>query len=745
MRKKQFSVLLIVFAFLSVASFSVIFYAKADIKSGPSYLNKKWDVEKMDGCKHADVLSLEGVEFDPAHSPWWVPVIDDYYGYWYWQEFQNIYNGTYGNIWIGMTAYDWYVDNGEPGYSPDDVWFFGYPWTPVGIPEYLPAGYVDYITGADLLEVLSEFDNNIHNTVVEYFGEYINDPAIRPGPYGDGKVQILVFNIRDEFFYSPDTAPGFIEGYFWSEIAAWGANAFHMDSYQWWRRQGEYPPMEDPYNGWDFSYLSIKAWEYEGTFAHEFQHLINNDVDPDELSWVDEGCSTLAEWICGYGFSPGHISEYLLWFWDTPLTIWEGYLADYGASFLWTFYMYEHYGGAPLIWDFTHEQANGIEGWVNVLAARGIKRTFDQIFQDWCIANYLDDPTFAHGRYGYYALDIPSENSEWLDIPTAMELWASWYPTLFLWHVSEYPHEGSWYPLYATRGLPYTASYVEFSDAPLLFEVEFDGDDFCGAAPTSGSWNWYSDGVAWSWFRLGHVFDLTTVTEATLTFSNYFSIEADWDYGYVEVHDLDTDEWTTLPGLLTTNTLAFTQDNPNVPDTEWEPMNYSAAGKWNAFTGDSGIIYPEVMDLTPFAGHTIELFFTYWTDGYTLGSGWYIDDIEIPEIEYLSDVETEDPTWTVNAGWYRNDEIVYNNFEVSFIKTTTITKKNGDPWITWHHIERMKLDDDTETGDEFLLMINRRRVQTTTVMVVANQPGYEHTFGTDYSFTADKWHWRCHW
>jgi len=737
MRKKLVT-LLVVFAFLSITSFTLLSNVTGDIKNEPTF-----DVEPLYDAKYADTLTFEA-EFKPPNSPWEYPLLDDYKGTLYWVNFSNVFNGTYGNIWVGLDEdYDWYVDNGEPGFSPDDVWFFGYPWTPVGIPGYLPEGYVDYITGQDLLEVLEEFDNNIHDTVVAHFGEYENDPAIRPGPYGDGTVQIMIFNVKDEFFYDPDNAQGFIMGYFWSSIAAWGANAFHMDTYQWWRRQGATPPMVDPYNGWDFTGLSVLEYQYEGTFAHEFQHLVNNDVDPDEYSWVDEGSSVLAEYLCGYGFSPGHISEYLFWFWDTPLTIWEGFLADYGASFLWTFYMYEHYGGESLIWDFCHEQANGIEGWNNVLAARGIKKTFDEIFQDWCIANYLDDTSFAHGRYGYYELDIPSENSEWMSIQESMATWYGWYGSgYFDWYVGEYPYTTDY--IATGRGLPYTASYVEFFDAPFLFEVEFDGDDTCGAAPTSGTHNWYSDGEAWSWWTLSQTFDIPA-TGAWLYFSNYFSIELDWDYGYVEVYDYDTGVWTTLPGVYTTDYLGHAQDNPYTPH-EREPYLYNSTGTWNCFTGDSGGLYTEAMDLTPFAGHTIELSFTYWTDAYTLGSGWYLDDIEIPEIGFYDDCETVGD-WNVSPegyGWYLNDEIIYNNFEVNFIVSTTLTKKDGTPYKTWYNIDRMKLDDDTESGDEFMVVMNNKHISTTVVMVVANQPGYEHTFGTGYTFKADWKHWHQH-
>jgi hypothetical protein len=743
--RKKFVTLLVVFSFLSV---SIITFTST-VKGETQDLRSKYDVEAINDAKHTATLNLEGSELIPPNSPWIYPVIDDYYGMLDWVPFENIFNGTYGNIWIHLDpTFDEYIDNGPVGYSPEDIWVFGYPWSPVGLPDYLPAGYKDAITGQDLLEILAEFDNNIHETCIQYFGMYENDPLERPGPYGDGTVQIMIFNMRDEFFYDPDNALGFTAGYFWSDIADYlGTNAFHMDTYQWWRRQGETPPMIDPYTGYNYADDGItpNPWQYEGTFAHEFQHLIHHDRDPDELSWINEGCSTLAEWLCGYGFSPGHISEYLLWFWDTPLVIWEQYLADYGASFLWTFYMYEHYGGAAFLWDLVQEQANGIEGVELTLTAHGISRSFDQIFQDWCIANYLDDTSFCKGRYGYFELDIPSENSDWMSIPLAMELWDSSYPGsgFFDWFVDKYPHDGSY--ILVGRGLPYTASYVEFTKTPKLFEIEFDGDDYSGAVPTSGSYNWYSDGTGLSWFTLSQNFDIP-LTGATLQFSNYFSIELDYDYGFVEARIVGTEDWYTIPGILTTDVLAHYYNNTNCPDNR-EPFAYNDTGRWHAFTGDSPGIYTESMDLSMFAGETIELVFTYWTDPYYLGSGWYIDDITIPEIDFFDDCETTG-AWTVNYGWALNDEIVYNNFEVAIIKTTTIYKKSGDVYKTFNRINRMHLDDDTEEGKHLLWMYKKGgHITTKAVMVVANQPGYEHTFGAGYTFSAQKWKWRrrCWW
>lgn len=164
----------------------------------------------------------------------------------------------------------------------------------------------------------------------------------------------------------------------------------------------------------------------------------------------------------------------------------------------------------------------------------------------------------------------------------------------------------------------------------------------------SGTHGWYSDRENKLWSRLNQTFDIPE-TGATLKFWSSYSIEENWDYGYVEVHNLDTGEWYTLQGVKTVSTLPYGYDNPNCPN-EFEPTSYNATGRWNAFTGSSDW-YQEVMDLTPFANNTIELYFTYWTDQGVMGEGWHIDDIEIPEIGFFDDVESGPNGWTYN-GWY---------------------------------------------------------------------------------------------
>ena len=686
------------------------------------------DIPGYDASSFLEAAVPLGAQAYPhPHSPWTVIALDDYYGGFYYQNFSLVLSGTHCNIWVGLNDTNWsgYQDewrtNG-PGFA-DDEFFFAYPWTweaHIVTPRYLD-GYRDYITGAQLEQIMDEFDNHIWQTDTSFFGQY----ADRPGPLNDYKIQILIFNIRDELFYSPLTALGFIEGYFWSYASDLNnANIIHVDTWQWYRRQGPTPNggLGVPYfnQAMIYSPSQRRPYEYEGTFAHEFQHLIHHDVDPDEYSWVNEGCSTLAEYINGYG-ATSNLLYYMAYFWDTSLVVWEGSLENYGCVFLWTLYMYEHYGGQQFIWDLVHEQANGIQGYNNVLAAHHITKTFDQIFQDWAIANYLDDTSFANGIYGYYGLDLPCAASGWWDIPYSL-----WY-----WGFQEHAYPVDW--TFYER-LPYTVQYDEFYDGAPSLKVNFDGDEYAGIFPHSPTHEWHSDGTAYLWFRLGKTFAIPSAG-ATLKFWSNYDIEQNWDYGYVEVHDLSTDQWYTLPGVKTVLTLPNPEDNPNCPDN-FEPTAYVAAGRWNAFTGNSGGWYQEQMDLTSFAGHSIDLYFTYWTDPYTLGRGWYVDDIEIPEIGFSDNVESGVNGWTVNAGWYITTGVIPNNWEVNFIKTVNLAIGGGK---TVHSIVPMTLNSTLEGFKVLPAMVVPHSAVTfgPHVMVVANQPGFENSYDTYFEFLAE--------
>ena len=721
MKTKIFAVAFI--AVLLLSTLGAIYMPTSNANTAPQFVGGN-EPEPIDGTPNLEgIMMVEGAQPDTGNT-WYVWVSDDYLGGFYNQSFECALEGVHCNIWVGLNDTDW--SGYEDGFVADladpenDTWYFAYPWTSVGYfptgRSFLP-GYRDFVTRKQMREVMNEFDNKIHQQVTEFFGGY----NYRPGPFGDGKIQILIFNIRDEMFYSPTTSPGFIMGYYWYYISNMNnANIIHIDTWQWYRRQGATPSGYHPLVVPPYSPSARLPKQYEGTIAHEFQHLIHRDNDADEYSWVNEGCSTLAEFICGYGHTT-NLRYYMIYFWDTSLVIWEGNLQNYGVVYLWALYMYEHYGGQPLIWDLVHEQANGIQGWNNVLQAHHVKKSFDQIFEDWAIANYLDDTSFANGIYGYYNLDLPCAATGGWSIPYSIYYWGCYDETYWTgWRLPE--------------RLPYIAWYWELYNGAPELKTYFDGDDFAGVFPHSPTHQWHSDGNPYSWFRLYQTFAIPT-TGATLKFWSNYDIEENWDYGYVEVHDLTTDLWYTLKGLNTISTIPNPEDNPNCPDN-FEPTAYLAAGEWNAFTGSSNGYYQELMSLNKFAGHSINMYFTYWTDPYTLGRGWYVDDIEIPEIGFFDNVESGANGWTVNAGWYITTGVIENDFRVNVIETTNLIKKSETR--TMYHISPMKLNDVTETGTENIKVVNTATVQTgPAVLVMASQPGYEHVYATEFLFLVD--------
>ncbi len=103
--------------------------------------------------------------------------------------------------------------------------------------------------------------------------------------------------------------------------------------------------------------------------------------------------------------------------------------------------------------------------------------------------------------------------------------------------------------------------------------------------------------------------NLSGLSTATLNFWTWYSMETDWDYGYVAISS-DGNIWINLPGNNTTNT------NPN------------GNNLGNGITGNSGGIWVyETMDLTSYVGKKMLIGFRFVSDAAVNEEGMYIDDI----------------------------------------------------------------------------------------------------------------------
>jgi hypothetical protein len=176
----------------------------------------------------------------------------------------------------------------------------------------------------------------------------------------------------------------------------------------------QYPNGSQPFasNECDVIYMATDSGEPASDYmlavtAHEFQHMIHFNQDEDEVLWVDEGMGELAMWLFGH---PDTISGFNSQP-DNSLLAWNSQWADYIKTYLWTLYVYEQYGGQPVIWDVVHNPANSLAGYQAALQSQGYPQTTSDVFRDWAVANYLDDTTVPDGQYGYAGDDLPNFNA----------------------------------------------------------------------------------------------------------------------------------------------------------------------------------------------------------------------------------------------------------------------------------------------------------------------------------------------
>ncbi|MEJ2349222.1 MAG: M14 family zinc carboxypeptidase [Anaerolineales bacterium] len=171
--------------------------------------------------------------------------------------------------------------------------------------------------------------------------------------------------------------------------------------------------------------------------------------------------------------------------------------------------------------------------------------------------------------------------------------------------------------------------------------------------PHSGAYYVYSQQANRSYKRLGGTFTLPAGSP-TLKFWTSFDIEADWDYAFVEINEVGTDTWTTLPdinGLTQTGTGQsctsgwVDQIHPflaHYMDASCNPTGTS--GSWNALTATSGGWQQVEVDLSAYAGQTVELYISYASDWGTQNLGVFVDDIELSGYP-LEDFEVDYGVW----------------------------------------------------------------------------------------------------
>jgi immune inhibitor A len=200
-----------------------------------------------------------------------------------------------------------------------------------------------------------------------------------------------------------------------------------------------------------------------------------------------------------------------------------------------------------------------------------------------------------------------------------------------------------------TEGFDVTMKQVEETGSGIkAVRVTLPPRSFYMNTPYSGSYEWWGGKADLAWNMLIREVDLTSTSSATLDFMTWYAIEADWDFGFVQVSTDGGSTWTSLT------------DEEGRVTSEHDPE----AAPWivaslPGFTGLSNGWIHETFDLSAYAGESILLSFTYMTDWGTTLDGWFLDEINIVADGtniFHDDVETLDPGW-LTSGWTRNNGI----------------------------------------------------------------------------------------
>jgi immune inhibitor A len=519
-------------------------------------------------------------------TKWWLS-LDTVNGVYFFSQFHLLAEGDDAQIWVQL----------DLGWTSED-------------PRSTPL-----VTCEQAAYMLAEFQNTILPVETDFFGaadEHDGSAAILPGLVGlpsdyyadsEGRQVVLVSNVRDENYYD-STFPLYIAGFYSDALESFfDRNTMSIDAFDWANRTG--PDAARPYL-------------YEGVFAHEYQHLLHSDYDPDETLWVNEGLADFAQFIVGYGHPDSHVSatEALP---ENSLVVWEDQgpleiLSDYGHAYMFMQELYQSYGPEAIRQLFLNS-ANDISGVDAALANLGSTDTFADVYHRYAPGLYMT---------GHFE-ELPD------------------------FQVKVGPPGNPNPEAFATQGAPpWGTDYIWLEGHERAKNLVFNGVQF---NPTE----WTSDGEALYGgngnlidnFMIAEV-DLAGVTDATLTFDTRYDIEEGWDFGFVQVSTDGGATWTSLSNGHTTSA----HDPQALPEI---------VNQLPGLTGTSNGWVPMSFDLSAYDGMEVLVAFRHMTDWSINEAGWYVDNIDIAGV-FSSDGSS-------TAGFQSLNEVrgISNEFTVQLV------------------------------------------------------------------------------
>ncbi len=246
------------------------------------------------------------------------------------------------------------------------------------------------ITDAEAAAIAKTFDTRIYPSVRHWMGA-----ETQPGLDRDNRITILMHDV--------------------------GMNASGRD-YGGYFAPVDLQPTLPNSNRRDILFMDIFQFRerarqtFYSSLAHEFAHLVNwyqNGGTVDQR-WLEEGIASFVEWGV-YGTVHTLFVDNYLKNPNVSLTTANTLDVYYGAAFMLILYLYENYGGVQFIRALAAEDMLGQHA---IDITLGENRRFTDVFLDWGLANYLNNP--LHGQHLSYQ-NLPNRKVRYR-LPTRCQL-----------------------------------------------------------------------------------------------------------------------------------------------------------------------------------------------------------------------------------------------------------------------------------------------------------------------------------
>jgi hypothetical protein len=593
-----------------------------------------------------------------------------YYGKWY-------YNGSvFSPLTSAPSNYMTFTKRGEGNMS--EVWV-------ANDLEFFPGDFrnamTDRLTVTDekVNYIIDQFENVIYPNMTEFFGPAPprdGENAIQKSlglPYFStnvtGRVMLMVFNIVDNYLFDDPicnfTTPSYrsyVAGYSWGLIdARYDRTVIQLDNWEWNYRTGD---------------NDYRPFAIEAVVAHEYQHELNAYLNGGQATFLNEGASMFAEFLCGYGAAAtNHILEFLATP-DNSLTVWGdqgdiNILADYGAAALFMMYLADHFG-PDMVKHLVNTTESGIEAVNEAFIELGLPDwNFDKVFNYWRLANLIHSSTPGRGMYDYTSIDLSDIGDvttlDWSTFDNPMTSAADYFGPTYTRNDS---NTGiSQLGAYGTDYINVVPGFPDAPSAPASWAAFLNSFDlklqFAGDKTVIRGWQqvaiddtmfWYSGTGDMMDTSMVTTLDLTGMETADLSFLTYWDLEELYDYGFVQISTDGGQEWTSLSNEFTTSDHA----SDSLPE-----IVENLPGLNGMADGFQTIHF----DLSEWTGSVVMLKFRMMTDPYTHYEGWYVTDLSLNGVllDNAADVITLEPiypsvSWMVTVycpGGYGTDGIWY--------------------------------------------------------------------------------------